>query len=178
MLASSSALSLPLLFDKERGFLHTLALLLAVVVATGYFMLVWLVVWGGEHCCSQQTLTSARNYVLLSNLQVQVWAQNVFLAIPFHPGNRGGLLLLFPSVSCICFHNSALQSTRFIVLPLGVLGEREKDPQGALCCSHGGCWCLPPAFTDWEGAFSGFLPHAFLSFCEHQFCQGNKPMYI
>lgn len=48
--APFSALSLPLLFAKERGSLHILALLPAVVAVTGYFMLVWLVEWGGE-CC-------------------------------------------------------------------------------------------------------------------------------
>lgn len=81
--------------------------------------------------------------MILSNLEVQVWVQNVFLLLPPSPGAEVGFCCCFLQWGCICFHNSALGVPGFIALPPEVLGEGgEKDPDGALCCSQGGCWCL------------------------------------
>lgn len=143
------------------------------------FMLVWLVVWGGEHCLFSIDLNLSQELCAPVQPSGTGLGSECRPAHPTPPREQRWASAVVSFSQLHLFSQQCPQSTRFIALPLGVLGERgEKFPDGALCCSHGGCWCLLQAYIDWEGAFSGFSPHPFLSFCEHQIRQGNRPMYI
>lgn len=154
MSAPSSALSLPLLFAKVLSTLLPFFQQQMLILVTSCWFGLWYGV-GSIVCCSPQTSTSARNCAPVQPSGTGLGSE----CLPAHPTppreqRWESAVVLFSQL-----HLFSQQRTRFIALPLGVLGERgEKVPDGTLCCSHGGCWCLLQAYTDWEGAFSGFSP--------------------
>lgn len=174
MSAPSSVLSLPLLFAKDRGSLHPLALLPAVDAVIGYFMLVWLVVGGGQHC-----LLFSIDLNLSQKLCAPVQPSGTGLGSRMSSGSSHPTLGTEVGICCCLLQSAA---SVFTTVPSeyqaycpspGSLGERgEKVPDGL---------CVVPMVT--AGASSRPTltgrersQDSHLSFCEHQFCQGNRPM--
>lgn len=117
---STSASRLPLRFARERVSLHILAPHPTVDAVTYCSMLACLLVvgLGNVLCCSEYASISARFCVTLSNLQIQVWAHDVFLPMSPYPRNRVGFVVV-----ASLFFTSVLRVLGFIALPLEVLGR-------------------------------------------------------